>query len=304
MMRICLNLQKILCLGWLIMARNRMIKPEFWSSEDILGLSIEARLFFIGLWSFADDSGVLPKKALTLKCQIFPVDNVDVKLILTELLNIGLLVEYSVQGNVYIQIKSWIKHQTIQHPTYRYPLKCGTIPIYGRHKKRTGTDDVQYNNSTGTDGVLPKEKEKEKEKENKKENKNTLSNPTDKTIKKITKASDDLEFMAFYNRYNHKKGKNQAFKAWKKLNKADKIEAFEKVEHYFSTIKEGISKVHPSTYLNQQRWTDELSHDMTKPRLSTGVNNLKDILQDTQMQNLEIYNEPQTLALGNNYDYR
>lgn len=159
-------------------------------------------------------------------------------------------------------------------------------------------------NTSVTKSNTEKEKEKEKEEELKKENKNTLSIPSEKTIKKITKASDDLEFMAFYNRYNHKKGKDQAFKAWKKLNKADRIEAFEKVEHYFSTIKEGISKVHPSTYLNNKRWTDEVSHDTTKPRLSTGVNNLKDILQDTQMQNLEIYNEPQTLALGDNYDYR
>ena len=46
------------------------------------------------------------------------------------------------------------------------------------------------------------------------------------------------------------------------------------------------------------------NNNFGKPRVSAGVNNLKDILQDTQMQNLEIYNEPQTLALGDNYDYR
>ena len=141
-----------------------------------------------------------------------------------------------------------------------------------------------------------------KVKKSKEENKNTLSIPSEKTIKKITNASDDLEFMAFYNRYNHKKGKDQAFKAWKKLNKADKIEAFEKVEHYFSTIKEGISKVHPSTYLNNKRWTDEVSHDTTKPRLSTGMGNMKGMFEDMQNQNLEFYTEPSALAIGGNYE--
>ena len=141
-----------------------------------------------------------------------------------------------------------------------------------------------------------------KVKKSKEENKNTLSIPSEKTIKKITNASDDLEFMAFYNRYNHKKGKDQAFKAWKKLNKADRIEAFEKVEHYFSTIKEGISKVHPSTYLNNKRWTDEVSHDTTKPRLSTGMGNMKGMFEDMQNQNLEFYTEPSALAIGGNYE--
>ena len=289
------------------MARNRMIKPEFWSSEDILELSIEARLFFIGLWSFADDSGVLPKKALTLKCQIFPVDNVDVKSILTELLNIGLLVEYSVEGNVYIQIKSWIKHQTIQHPTYRYPLKCGTIPIYERYKKRTSTDDVQYNNSTSTDGVLPKEKEKgkekEKEKENKKENKNTLVNPTDKP-----KAKNEAvlviyreKFETWWKLYKKNTNKQQAFQQWVKL-KDTELDKCINVAPSYSDSREKKFRKSPNLYIRDKLFNDEIIID--KPTLSAGVNNLKDILQDTQMQNLEIYNEPQTLALGDNYDYR
>ena len=155
-----------------------------------------------------------------------------------------------------------------------------------------------------------KEKEEKKEKEKKKEKKeetlNTLSNPADKTVQKITNASDDLDFMDFYDRYGVKKGRDAAWKAWKKLSKADQVEAFEKVEHYFSTIKEGISKVHPSTYLNAQRWTDELCHDITKPKLSTGMENMQNNLQFIENDHLEIYTEPQkpTLPLGDSYDYR
>ena len=38
--------------------RIRTIKPEFWRSDDIASLSWDARLVFIGLWSYVDDNGV------------------------------------------------------------------------------------------------------------------------------------------------------------------------------------------------------------------------------------------------------
>lgn len=37
------------------MPRIRTIKPEYWTSEQVLDLSIPARLAFIGLWNFCDD---------------------------------------------------------------------------------------------------------------------------------------------------------------------------------------------------------------------------------------------------------
>lgn len=34
------------------MARIRTIKPEFWTSEQVMGCAPLARLLFIGLWNF------------------------------------------------------------------------------------------------------------------------------------------------------------------------------------------------------------------------------------------------------------
>ena len=42
------------------MARIRTIKPEFWTSEQVVDCSPTARLLFIGLWNFCDDGGVHP----------------------------------------------------------------------------------------------------------------------------------------------------------------------------------------------------------------------------------------------------
>jgi len=36
----------------ILMARIRTIKPEFWTAEQVMELSRDARLLFIGMWNF------------------------------------------------------------------------------------------------------------------------------------------------------------------------------------------------------------------------------------------------------------
>ena len=75
------------------MARNRMIKADFWADEKVGKLSDRAKLLFIGSWTFADDSGVCRANDVYLRNNIFPYD-VDVTLkqikeSLQELINSG-----------------------------------------------------------------------------------------------------------------------------------------------------------------------------------------------------------------------
>ena len=135
------------------MARCRMIKPEFWSSEDILELDIADRLFYIGFWNFCDDNGILPDKPKSIKCNIFPADMIDCKPIIENLVSCGLLVRYNVGTESYLRVAKWDRHQTIRHPTFKYPVETGEIPVH-----------VRYKSGTSTEGVPQKEKEKEKEK--------------------------------------------------------------------------------------------------------------------------------------------
>ena len=147
------------------------------------------------------------------------------------------------------------------------------------------------------------EKEKEKEEELKKENKNTLVNPTDKP-----KAKNEAvlviyreKFETWWKLYKKNTNKKQAFQQWVKL-KDTEMDKCINVAPSYSDSREKKFRKSPNLYIRDKLFNDEIIID--KPTLSTGVNNLKDILQHTQMQNLEIYNEPQTLALGDNYDYR
>ena len=67
------------------MAKIRGINPEFWIDDDIVELSFETRLFFIGLWNFSDDNGVFEWKPKTLKRKIFPDDEIDINKFLKQL---------------------------------------------------------------------------------------------------------------------------------------------------------------------------------------------------------------------------
>lgn len=107
------------------MSRIRCIKPEFWTSEQVVACSMQARLLFIGLWNFCDDAGVHPASPLRLKMEVLPGDNCslgDIKKWIDELITNNLIREYVVDGQSYWIITGWKKHQRIEKPTYCHPL--------------------------------------------------------------------------------------------------------------------------------------------------------------------------------------
>ena len=105
------------------MSRIRTIKPEFWTSEQVVKCSLGARLLFIGLWNFCDDAGIHPASACRIKMEVFPGDNFTLKEIeswIKELVDVGLLWQYTVDGIAYLQVTGW-HHQRIEKPTFKYP---------------------------------------------------------------------------------------------------------------------------------------------------------------------------------------
>ncbi len=83
------------------MARIRTIKPEFFTSEDIVGLSALARLLYIALWCEADREGRLLWKPKTFKLRYLPADECDADALSQELIDQGLVVLYG-DGLAYI----------------------------------------------------------------------------------------------------------------------------------------------------------------------------------------------------------
>ena len=97
------------------MARIRTIKPEFFTSEDIVNLTPLARLFYVSLWCEADREGRLDWRVGTLKMRYFPADNCDIQDLANELISAGLIALYEVDGKQYAEIPSFKTHQIINN---------------------------------------------------------------------------------------------------------------------------------------------------------------------------------------------
>lgn len=106
------------------MARIRTIKPEFWTSEQIVECSPIARLMFIGMWNFCDDGGNHPASYKTLKMEVFPGDEISIAQIevyANELLSNELIVQYDGgNGRQYWHVTGW-DHQKIDRPNPKHP---------------------------------------------------------------------------------------------------------------------------------------------------------------------------------------
>lgn len=107
------------------MARIRSIKPEFPQSESMGRVSRDARLLFIQLWTLCDDSGRARGNSRMLASLLFPYDDDAPRLIdgwMHELEAEGCIRRYEVDGDSYLDIPKWLKHQKIDHASAsKYP---------------------------------------------------------------------------------------------------------------------------------------------------------------------------------------
>lgn len=92
------------------MARIRTIKPEFFTSEQIVELSPMARLLFIASWCEADRDGRMAWRPKTFKIRYFPADDCDIDALARELVASGLVVPY---GDGLAFIPSFARHQHV-----------------------------------------------------------------------------------------------------------------------------------------------------------------------------------------------
>lgn len=116
------------------MARNRMIKPEFWEDDKIAECSPIARLLFIALWNFADDEGFVEYRPKWLKTKCLPYDNVKIEDLINELLKFERI---RIQNDI-IYIPTFLKHQKIDKPR---PSNLKQIFKISTNSKRS-VDDI------------------------------------------------------------------------------------------------------------------------------------------------------------------
>jgi len=108
------------------MARMRIVKPGFFTNEEMAELPPLTRLLFIGLWTVADRRGRLEDRPKRLKAELLPYDNHGIEPSLAALHDAGFITRYSIDGKNYIQINKFEKHQHchVKEPESTIPAPC------------------------------------------------------------------------------------------------------------------------------------------------------------------------------------
>jgi len=208
------------------MARNRMLNPEFWLDEEIAKLSPRARLLYMGLWGICDDNyATLPNMPGWIKAQIFPYEKIDIEKLLKELQEVGKIIIFKFEDKEYWFLKNFFKYQHVERPSKaKYPEFKADCQVLG-----------EYSVST-----LAEEKRREE------------------------KRKGHPLFERFWEEYPNKVKKQVALKAFTNLNPDGEL--FKKMivsleaQKQSKQWKEENGKFipHPTTWLNQRRWEDEL----------------------------------------------
>lgn len=227
------------------MPRIRTIKPEFWTDPVMVQLPPLARLFYIGTWNFAIcDQGHLEDDPLRLKLQILPAESVDVGDLMDALVQAGRLERIEVDGGRYLHICNLAEHQKVDGRwTPRCPVCTHQAPPSLTQTPRASPKNAETHRSKGREGKG-------------KEGKGKVG----------ADAPESDAFATFYALYPKKASRPQASKAHKAaLKKADEgtilaglkahLPIWERTERQFIP--------NPATWLNGERWADDLDEDAT-----------------------------------------
>ncbi len=115
--------------------RIRSIKPEFWRSETIASVDLEARLILKGIESYVDDNGVGKDSVVLFCADVLPHDlarDTDtlakVSRVFQKLCDADLIARYTLNGERLIYVRNWKRIQRIDKPNKgRYPRPDGTL---------------------------------------------------------------------------------------------------------------------------------------------------------------------------------
>lgn len=234
------------------MARIRTIKPEFWTDGAVVSLSPLARLFFIGTWNFAMcDQGHLPDDPIRLKLQILPMDDVDPKTLINELIEAGRLVRLeAADGRAYLHIRRFTDHQKVEKRWAPRCVVCNSVSV--KEPNDASSEHAQTPASSPEPAETPTTSAQEgKGQEGKGKEEKTSSSLTARET-----------FDSFWQAYPRKDGRANAIKAFEKATKkltpdqlVAEAERWAGLWHGEGRDKKYIP--HAATWLNGERWNDE-----------------------------------------------
>lgn len=218
------------------MARIRTIKPEFFTSEDIVELTPFARLLYVSIWCEADREGRFVFKPKTFKLRYFPADSIEIGELLDELLTRKLIICY---GDGLAYVPKFLDHQHIN------PREAASV-LPDPDASITREPRVNHAPSPDSDAQVGREG-------------------------KESKYASSTRFDLFWQAYPKKKSKGDAEKAWAKIKPSEHLaeqilQAVQRATTSKEWIKNGGEFIpYPASWLNAKGWEDESGSDSAKP---------------------------------------
>lgn len=265
------------------MARIRTIKPEFFTSETIAALPLSARLTFIGLWTHVDDYGVCLGNERLIHAAVWPLEEDPRESLartredIASLSELGLVTLYHHSDKRYLHVTGWAEHQKVDRPGRRrlpLPTDPGSTTLSCLNAEFEGSSREIRESIEDSSRLDLGPRNREQGPRNREQGPGSArdeasGSPTTASKKLRVVSDEDPDFAAFWDAYPRKTAKGAARSVWTKVVLGGKgrppvssealIEGAKRYAAYCGqecTAPQYIA--HPSTWLNGERWKDEL----------------------------------------------
>lgn len=216
------------------MAKERLLR-DWTDSETMDALSPGAEVFFTRLIMKADDYGSFHANPKLIKAALFPLRDTlkDKQVIewLNELVGIGLVMTYSVEGKQYLKIINF--GQRLRNMRNVFPQPDMNSPQVAASCRKT-----------------PPELEEEVEEEIEEEKEVEVEGAS---AMRVWPTFDD-----FWNAYDKKIDKPKCELKWKKIKQAAREKIMAHLELYVRATPDVKYRKNPATYLNNESWNDDI----------------------------------------------
>lgn len=214
------------------MARSRNLKPSFFTNDKLADIPPIGRLLFQGLWCIADRDGRLEDRPKRIKAELLPYDDCCVEDLLLALVEHEFIIRYSANGNQFIQVVNFTKHQNphVKEAPSTIPAPC-----------LSGASTVPAQEIPAPAGLIP-----------------SSLLPIKPIVRLVPHSSAQFdEFWHVWPSGPRKVGKAECLKRW--MARGLNAEAGKIIEHVLAmkSTRQWIDFCPaPLTYINQRRWED------------------------------------------------
>jgi len=230
-------------------------------------VSREARLCFLLSWTQADDAGRIRGNPKLLARTLYPYDDDALDKIdawLEELEREQCIRRYVAQGNMYIEICNWLKHQKIDKPSApKYPGFDERSRNGSEHSR--AFDDPPRGLVVGREG-----KGRERKGEERIVNPRAAANAADarERVRRAAEGGQDAsydpeQFEAWWAIYPRKRSKGDAEKAWRALHPdSELVERIMRATTRARTSRDWMKDAgefipYPASWLRAKGWLDD-----------------------------------------------